>query len=289
MKIYVASAFSKNNQGGNRAGVVIGEELTNQQKMKIAEKLGYSETAFITVNDQVSDFDYCLEYFTPVEEVPICGHATIASFIVLMNLGKITKNQYKIKTKAGILTITINRDTVFMEQNLPLYLGILSSEEIGRCIDRKALDKKYPIQIVSTGLKDILVPIDRLENLKSLKPNFEVMKEISKKHQVVGMHAFTLTPSEEATAVCRNFAPLYGIDEESATGTSNCALACYLFHYGIKQQQYIFEQGYELNNPSRIIVNIENDGTEITRVRVGGNGYLVETIEISKESLNRKN
>ena len=280
MEIYVASAFSKNNQGGNRAGVVIGEELTNQQKMKIAEKL---------VNDQVSDFDYCLEYFTPVEEVPICGHATIASFIVLMNLGKITKNQYKIKTKAGILTITINRDTVFMEQNLPLYLGILSSEEIGRCIDKKTLDKKYAIQIVSTGLKDILVPIDCLKNLKLLKPNFEVMKEISKKHQVVGMHAFTLTPSEEVTAICRNFAPLYGIDEESATGTSNCALACYLFHYGIKQQQYIFEQGYELNNPSRIIVNIENDGTEITGVRVGGNGYLVETIEISKESLNEEN
>ena len=103
------------------------------------------------------------------------------------------------------------------------------------------------------------------------------------------MHAFTLTPSEEVTAICRNFAPLYGIDEESATGTSNCALACYLFHYGIKQQQYIFEQGYELNNPSRIIVNIENDGTEITGVRVGGNGYLVETIEISKESLNEEN
>ena len=58
---------------------------------------------------------------------------------------------------------------------------------------------------------------------------------------------------------------------------------------GIKQQQYIFEQGYELNNPSRIIVNIENDGTEITGVRVGGNGYLVETIEISKEGLNEEN
>ena len=70
------------------------------------------------------------------------------------------------------------------------------------------------------------------------------------------------------TAICRNFAPLYGIDEESATGTSNCALACYLYRYVSKQDQYIFEQGHNLNSISRIYVNLDTEDNTITGVWV---------------------
>lgn len=143
------------------------------------------------------------------------------------------------------------------------------------------LDEEYPIQIVSTGLKDILVPIDNRESLRKIKPNFEEMKKISKEKDVIGMHMFTLNNDEELTAICRNFAPLYGINEESATGTSNCALACYLFKYGIKKNKYVFEQGYELDNPSQIIVFLEENNNLISNVLVGGKGYIVEEIEIN--------
>lgn len=67
--IYVTSAFCKDNQGGNKAGVVFDHpELTIAQKMAISSELGYSETAFVTDSDCA---DYKLEYFTPTEEVPL--------------------------------------------------------------------------------------------------------------------------------------------------------------------------------------------------------------------------
>ncbi len=281
VRVYVASAFSKNEKGGNKAGVLIDDyNLSIKQKMKVAEMLGYSETAFISKSDKA---DFKLEYFTPVEEVPLCGHATIATFVVLNNLKKLKKLSYKIETKSGILNIQIQDDIILMQQNLPNYYDIIDKSEIEDCIDTEVLNTNYPIQIVSTGLKDILVPINSRENLKKLTPDFEEMKKISKEKDVIGMHMFMLNNTDELTAVCRNFAPLYGIDEESATGTSNCALACYLYKYGIKKNKYIFEQGYELNNPSQIIVYLEESNNEISNVLVGGKGYIVEEVKIDTE------
>lgn len=281
VRVYVASAFSKNEKGGNKAGVLIDDyNLSIKQKMKVAEMLGYSETAFISKSDKA---DFKLEYFTPVEEVPLCGHATIATFVVLNNLKKLKKLSYKIETKSGILNIQIQDDIILMQQNLPNYYDIIDKSEIEDCIDTEVLNTNYPIQIVSTGLKDMLVPINSRENLKKLTPDFEEMKKISKEKDVIGMHMFMLNNTDELTAVCRNFAPLYGIDEESATGTSNCALACYLYKYGIKKNKYIFEQGYELNNPSQIIVYLEESNNEISNVLVGGKGYIVEEVKIDTE------
>ena len=281
VRVYVASAFSKNEKGGNKAGVLIDDyNLSIKQKMKVAEMLGYSETAFISKSDKA---DFKLEYFTPVEEVPLCGHATIATFVVLNNLKKLKKLSYKIETKSGILNIQIQDDIILMQQNLPNYYDIIDKSEIEDCIDTEVLNTNYPIQIVSTGLKDMLVPINSRENLKKLTPDFEKMKKISKEKDVIGMHMFMLNNTDELTAVCRNFAPLYGIDEESATGTSNCALACYLYKYGIKKNKYIFEQGYELNNPSQIIVYLEESNNEISNVLVGGKGYIVEEVKIDTE------
>ena len=79
----------------------------------------------------------------------------------------------------------------------------------------------------------------------------------------------------DVTAVCRNFAPLYGIDEESATGTSSCALAGYLFKYCEKKLQYIFEQGHSMGEASRLVVNVTYNGEKIETISVGGYGYLV--------------
>ena len=78
-------------------------------------------------------------------------------------------------------------------------------------------------------------------------PNFKEISILSKEMKCISIHCFALTESDidnAPTAVCRNFAPLYGINEEASTGTSNCALACYLHNLGIRPQRYIFEQGH---------------------------------------------
>lgn len=79
VNVYVASAFSKDDMGGNRAGVVLGEtKLNKAEKTAIAYQLGYSETAFVLKSGKA---DFKLEYFTPTGEVPLCGHATVGTLL----------------------------------------------------------------------------------------------------------------------------------------------------------------------------------------------------------------
>ena len=272
--VYVAVAFSKDAKGGNKAGVVLGRsELTSVQKAAIAKEMGYSETAFVLDSDKA---DYKLQYFTPTEEVPLCGHATIAAFSTLKLLNMLDKPDCTIETEAGILNIHIKDDgLILMEQNRPAYLEVLDSDIFTGCIERNFIDHRFPIQIVSTGLNDVMLPVDSVEHLEQLSPDFEMIANMSKEKEVVGVHAFTIIKESDVTAICRNFAPLYGIDEESATGTANCALACYLFKYYKQQSQYVFEQGHNMGDISRIVVNLSYHENVIDSVFVGGYGYLL--------------
>ena len=272
--VYVAVAFSKDAKGGNKAGVVLGRsELTSVQKAAIAKEMGYSETAFVLDSDKA---DFKLQYFTPTEEVPLCGHATIAAFSALKLLNMLDKPDCTIETEAGILNIHIKDDgLILMEQNRPAYLEVLDSDIFTGCIERNFIDHRFPIQIVSTGLNDVMLPVDSVEHLEQLSPDFEMIANMSKEKEVVGVHAFTIIKESDVTAICRNFAPLYGIDEESATGTANCALACYLFKYYKQQSQYVFEQGHNMGDISRIVVNLSYHENVIDSVFVGGYGYLL--------------
>lgn len=278
IKVYVASAFCKDETGGNKAGVVLYENgLTNDEKKKIAKIVGYAETAFVT---ETPEADFKIEYFTPAEEVPLCGHATIATFGVLKYLNKLDKDSYTIETKSGILNINLKENKIFMEQNIPVFYEELSYKEIRKSFDIDCINKNIPIQIVSTGLKDILIPIKNEEVLWQLKPNFEYITEISKKYNVVGMHLYTFSNDK---VMCRNFAPLYDVNEESATGTSNCALAGLLFKkLNIKKDIYAFEQGYSLKAPSQIIVKvISYDKENIDKIFVGGNSKFLKIMDIN--------
>ena len=78
-------------------------------------------------------------------------------------------------------------------------------------------------QLISTGLPDIMMPVASPADLEKISPDFPALSKLSEKYQVVGVHAFT-TDCDDATCHVRNFAPLYDIDEEAATGTSNGAL-----------------------------------------------------------------
>lgn len=272
-EVYVVNAFSKGNSGGNKAGVVIRDyNLTAAAKTELAAKLGYSETAFLGRSDKA---DFKLEYFTPTEEVPMCGHATIGTFTVLNHLDMLDKSHYTIETRSGILNISVRDDgMIVMEQNRPSFYEILDRQILQDCFDIRCISEQLPVQIVSTGLKDILIPVDSPQHLKELSPDFAAVSDVSRDRDVVGMHAFSLMDDGAITAVCRNFAPLYGIEEESATGTSNCALACYLFLHGHRRHEYVFEQGHNLNRISRIIVTVGSKGDTITKVFAGGYGYL---------------
>jgi len=284
--VYLVNAFGIDTSGGNPAGVVLDADNFSSKIMQvIAKKVGFSETAFISKSDKA---DFQLRFFTPTDEVGICGHASIASFFLLHKLSKISSGTYKQETKAGLLDINVDSNgVVFMQQTLPSFLGKVDEKEIALAFGttaEKIHTKNLVPEIVSTGLKDILLPVSSRKELFNLIPNNNKIKAINKKTETVGFHAFTLeTLSNNSTAHCRNFAPLFGIDEEAATGSSSGALASYLFkHKAIsKTKNLVFEQGYSMNKPSEIIVNLETINGKIKKVEVGGKAELIKKTDIS--------
>lgn len=282
VNIYKLNAFTQRIEGGNPAGVVLkADKLSEAQMQQLAGVIGFSETAFVAASD-VADFR--VRFFTPSAEVDLCGHATIAVFSLLHQLGAIQDGEYTQETKAGVLKIRIKDKTIFMQQAIPQYYEIIDGVELLNClgIELNDLDEKLPIQAVSTGLKDILVPLKSETVLKNLKPDMAKIEEISKKYNAVGLHVFSVA-SEANKALCRNFAPLYGIPEESATGTSNGALACYLHKYGmitLPEKQIIFEQGMYMNKPSMIKARLVVQNNQLTEIWVGGESVLLEEEEL---------
>ncbi|KNZ40924.1 PhzF family phenazine biosynthesis protein [Acetobacterium bakii] len=285
IKAYTLNAFAKTIDGGNPAGVVLNADSLSENNMKkIAGILGFSETAFLMRSDCA---DFKVRFFTPTEEVDLCGHATIGAFYTLLSQNVIKPGNYSQETKAGVLNVKVNDNlSIMMTQKTPIFYEIIGKEEIADSLnlhsDQMLAD--LPVQIVSTGLRDIMVPIKNMKILNGINPDFEKVKAISRKYKTIGYHLFTLESINGSDACCRNFAPLYGIPEESATGTSNGALGCYLFKYGKLKAQtpypLVFEQGYAMKKPSEIMVSIISQGQEVVEVRVGGIALNLSEIEI---------
>ena len=282
---YKVNAFAKIVEGGNPAGVVMGaKELSEADMKRIAAILGFSETAFV-MESEVADFR--VRFFTPKEEVDLCGHATVGTFSALFHKEIIKPGKYTQETLAGILNVEVQEDaTIMMNQKCPVFFEMLDAKEIANSLNTSIenINLELPIQIVSTGIRDIIVPIKNREILNQIKPDFNKIAEISKKYDVVGYHLFTMDTLYHSNAYCRNFAPLYGIPEESATGTSNGALACYLFENGkvdVKSCRHIiFEQGYSMNLPSEILVSLGVTDKKISEVKVGGKAFNLSKIEM---------
>ena len=279
MKIFICDAFSSEIFKGNQAGVVILEEKENyptETLMKnIAAELKHSETAFVK---KIDNKKFKIRYFTPIEEVELCGHATISVFSVLRELKLISNDKYIAQTLAGNLEIIVDKDFIWMDMSSPKIEYIFNLDEIKEIYSAFNLDiaqaqKNLIPKIVNTGLSDIIIPIKNKEVLDNFIMNKEKVIELSKKYKVVGAHLFTLDKNKKVTAFCRNIAPLVGIDEECATGTSNGALTHYLEDYGIISTKDIntFIQGESMGRTSTILSRYKEDGMTI---QIGGNAVI---------------
>ncbi len=298
--VYIVNAFTHNDMGGNKAGVVIDcDDLSSNDMASIAKDVNLSETAFIT-KSKCDDYDYEVRFFTPSTEVDLCGHATIATFYTLAKLGFIKPNtnpvKLKQKTLAGILDIDVYFDEdkvsyVLMTQTNPKFYSYIDDEK--ELCDILGISKEdagiegYQLKpmIISTGLKDIMFPVKSLDALKRITPDFQALKEYTDKLNLVGLHAFSLeTENPESSVATRNFGPSVGIDEESATGTSNGALCSYIMKHNILDFTDTLtiscEQGYYMDNPSEIICKGESVDNDYI-IKVGGVGSIEKTIEVT--------
>lgn len=274
MRVYVMDAFSDRMFGGNQAGIVLADrELSDEIMRQVAAELKHSETVFIR---QETDGVH-LRYFTPAGEVDLCGHATVAAFALLRKLGCIADGTQKAMTRAGALEIEVSGETVWMDMAPPKSLGVLpkeSWEELYAAYGLTLSDRPEGLEpeIVSTGLADIMMPVNSHETLMRAEQSEKAVTELSKRFDVTGVHMFCLG---EDKVYCSNFAPLYDIPEECATGTSNGALTYYLYERGLlaPDRENVFLQGEHMNRPSRITSRLLADGGEV-KVRIGGQAVM---------------
>ena len=286
----ILKAFTYNDSGGNGAGVfLLDKELTSDEKQQIAADIGLSETAFVLMEDENN---YNVSFYTPVCEVDLCGHATIATFFYLGLTGYI-KGFNEIKkvyqhTKLGRLDIDMVFkeniiDYVLMQQQTPQIYDEFDGDdlaEIAESLNTGAENigiKDLIIRptVVSTGLKDLIIPVKSRDILNKLDVSMKLIDELSHMYDVVGYHVYTV---ENNQVYARNFAPRVGIDEECATGTSNGALGCLLYGRNIISDEFSVIQGESMNEASQIFVKVEDiNGT--LDVRVGGKASIVKLFE----------
>ncbi|MCE5317356.1 MAG: PhzF family phenazine biosynthesis isomerase [Parachlamydia sp.] len=184
---------------------------------------------------------------------------------------------YPLHTAAGLCNIELTSSLIYLSQLLPVFGGRLEADEVAVTLGIKSQHIQGTVEVVSTGLRDILVPIACKEILKDICPDHAKIAALCVKYDTIGMHLFSI----ESEIHVRNFAPRYGIPEESATGSSNGALACYLHHHGLLQKpDYLFRQGDGMNLPSDIHVRLETEGSTIKKVACGGEVRIQEIREI---------
>jgi PhzF family phenazine biosynthesis protein len=287
VKVIKINAFTDLLKGGNPAGVVINSpDLTERQMKYISKTMQVSETGFIFPSKKA---DYKVRYFSQKVEVSLCGHATIATFFALYLKGAISggKNVYLTQeTKAGVLPVKIyfneygEIDRIMMTQIKPrlknIYLDISTIAD-SLNISEDVINDSFPKQIVSTGLFTLPLCIDSFDTLSSIEPDFEKIKKICKKLNVGSFHLFTFdTIDSESIYHARNFAPIYGINEDPVTGTANGAVCSYLLKNNIiKECNLICEQGDIIKRPGRVFVEIGK-----TDINVGGRARFVEERDI---------
>lgn len=277
MKYFIVDAFTTQPFGGNTAGVVLLDDTfpSDEFMQQVAAEFRYSETAFVLQN---GDTEFTVRYFTPRGEVDLCGHATVATFGTLYKLGIIADDTMCLNhTLAGNLQVRVG-DKVMMEMAEPQVIdATVDVKQLHSIMGVKNSHIDLPVMVVSTGLPDIMMPVSSVDELNTLVPDMDALAKISDKLGVTGVHAFAIG-DDDYTAHVRNFGPLYGIPEESATGTANGALTHYLHHNGIIQApaECRFLQGEAMQRPSVVATTLLENGA----IWVGGDSAIVAIGEL---------
>jgi PhzF family phenazine biosynthesis protein len=276
MKLFIVDAFTDKPFGGNPAGVVLLESdifPKEELMLQIAAELRYSETAFI---HRHSAQEFTIRYFTPKAEVELCGHATIASFFML-HQKRLASGRCLCHTKAGDLHIEVGEKVMMQMAKPRIEATLAETEEIYNALGILPSSLNLPVQIVYAGLPDIMIPLPDVAALQTLQPDMQAVSEITKRYEAVSFHVFAFG-NDGYTAHVRDFAPLYDIPEESATGTANASLTYYLRQCGClgAEAECSFIQGEAMGRPSVVATRIQADGN----IFVGGTAAIVAEGEL---------
>ncbi len=212
--IVQVDAFSNKPFAGNPAAVCILQEPRDEQWMQqVAQEMNLAETAFLIPQED----GYNLRWFTPLVEVDLCGHATLASAHVLWETGQLPAGkQARFHTKSGLLTA--EQKDAWIELNFP----IKPEQEVDEPAHLlQALG--VPSQYIGKNEFDYLVEVDSEEVVRNMRPNFSLLKTVPARGVIVTSRAST----EGYDFISRFFGPQVGIDEDPVTGSAHTCLAPY--------------------------------------------------------------
>ena len=270
----LVDAFASEPMTGNPAGVVPDASgLTDGQLQAIANELGASETAFVLPSEEA---DRKLRFFTPEQEIPLCGHATVAAHAYLFERAIVDDGEHTFETAAGTFDVELELDgTVWMEQadaefrQVDLDLADVAAALGVDVASLRDVGADFPLTRATTGVPFLFVPINFFEHLSGMAPDLDAIETLCEQVDATGLYAFTFdTIAGDSTLHGRSFVPGAGIDEDPVTGTAAGACGALLRHHGTIDDEVhpvVVEQGHFLDRPGRI--EVATDGRD---VMIGG-------------------
>lgn len=268
-QLYRYAAFTTSPLGGNPAGVWVGDTLPDAATMqRIAAEVGYSETAFIT---PASGHDRTVRYYSPQAEVPFCGHATIASGVVLAE--REGEGTYRFATLVGNVPVEVRTSGGQREASLTSVAtrheradeALVDGALAALRWSRDDLDSSIPPARAYAGAWHLVLAVRQRERLAALDYDFGALLAL--------MQADSLTTLQlvwregDGVLHARNPFPVGGIVEDPATGAAAAALGGYLRDAGIvaAPASLTIHQGADMGRPSRIAVEIPPSGGIVVR------------------------
>jgi trans-2,3-dihydro-3-hydroxyanthranilate isomerase len=282
------------------------EGLSDAEMLKIAREMNLSETVFVLKPDS-DEVLRRLRIFTPAREIPFAGHPVVGTWNALAREGVVPlppdgNGWQRIFHEVGIGVLPVDIEfkdgqpvQVVMTQGA---FGILDEideaheqAEVARALGlaREDLDETLPIQVITTGLSCLVVPIRSLADLRDCRVNAALLAEIYTRRGGTGCLAFTRETIEvgASRAHARFFLPSDNIAEDPATGSACGALGGYLVHHGALTLEpengrytFVIEQGDFIHRPSRINLDVKGEAGRVEEVKIGGPSVLVARGEI---------
>jgi len=243
--------------------------------------MNLSETTFLFPTSH-PDANFDVRIFTPGKEIPFAGHPTLGTAFVLKYAGLIssTTNNLILNFKAGLISIHLQEDGIILMKTPAgkILQTFSNTKEVADTLGVKPnnIEPNLPIQTVTTGFPALLVPINSLGAMKEILLDLALLKLLLKEAKADMIYPFTRQTFDQENSIhARGFAPFIGIPEDPGTGSVASALGYYLNEKNSKEKRIIIEQGYEMERPSNIIVEIDDVAGRTNEIRVGGRVRLV--------------
>ena len=275
--LHIVDVFARERYTGNQLAVVESEGTMGDEEMQaVAREMDFSETTFVESRED----PYRVRIFTPEAEVPFAGHPTLGTaHVVRERVADGHPEEVVLDLNVGEVPVEVRerdgRETLWMTQQPPAFGETLSHDRLAGVLGLSAdrLDAGWPVQVVSTGLPTVIVPLVDRGALTDIDLDRGAYDDLTGDREAKLVHAFCADPRDPGNDLAvRMFAPAYGVPEDPATGSANGCLAAYLArhaYFGSGVVDARVEQGYELGRPSLLYLAATDRGDDV-RVEVGG-------------------